>query len=85
MAQSKYSKTPCPICGRDLNRDYCGYPNCSKEKAEARSRLISAAPDLLQLALHIQAMSDDAYLAGHPEWQVIVKEAQAAIAKAEGK
>ena len=30
----------------------------------------------LGLALHIITMQDDAYLAGHPEWEEIVKEAK---------
>lgn len=33
----------------------------------------------LGLALHIVAMHDDAYLAGHPEWHELVKEARKAL------
>ena len=50
----------------------------------ANARLISTAPDGHNLAEHITAMADDAYLVGHPEWQEIVDEARALIAKVEG-
>ena len=48
------------------------------------SGLIAAAPDLLALAQHLLAMETDAHLSEHPEWEVIVDEARAAIARAEG-
>lgn len=51
----------------------------------ANARLIAAAPALLEVVKHVLAMSDDAYLTGHPEWYEIVKEAAAALAQAEGK
>ncbi len=34
---------------------------------------------LLELAAHIIAMQNDAYLTGHPEWNEIVKEAIEAV------
>ncbi len=46
--------------------------------------LDAVAPDGHKLAEHIGAMANDAYLAGHPEWQEIVDEARALIAKVEG-
>jgi len=33
----------------------------------------------LELAAHIIAMANDAYLVGHPEWLEIVKEAQSLL------
>jgi hypothetical protein len=33
----------------------------------------------LDLAFHIVAMQDDAYLSGHPEWNELVKEAKATL------
>lgn len=50
-----------------------------KDHAEPISRLIAASPQLLELAQHIVAMANDAYLAGHPEFVAIVIEARAAI------
>ena len=41
--------------------------------------------ELLAACKHVEAMAGDAYLDGHPEWEVIVDEARDAIAKAEGK
>jgi len=37
---------------------------------------------LVEALKHILVMKDDAYLVGHPEWNAIVDEAQAAIALA---
>jgi len=37
------------------------------------------------LAQHILSMADDDYLAGHPEWEEIVREARELISKAEGR
>ncbi len=51
-------------------------------RREADALLISAAPKMLDLARHVVAMADDAYLIGHPEWGAIVAEARAAIAAA---
>ena len=50
----------------------------------ANARLIAAAPDGHKLAEHIDAMANDAYLVGHPEWAEIVDEARELIAKVEG-
>ena len=36
-------------------------------------------PAALELARHVVAMADDAYLIGHPEWDAIVTEARALI------
>ena len=52
--------------------------------AKEQVSVLAAAPELLALAEHISVMADDAYLTGHPEWEEIVKEARAALAKAEG-
>lgn len=51
------------------------------DELKGNGRLIAAAPDLEKLALHIMAMADDSYLAGHPEWAEIVTEAASALAK----
>jgi len=50
----------------------------------ADARLITTALDGHKLAEHIDAMANDAYLTGHPEWREIVDEARALIAKVEG-
>lgn len=34
---------------------------------------------LREVARHVVAMADDAYLSGHPEWAEIVREARAAL------
>lgn len=54
------------------------------ETVAANARLIATAPDGHKLAEHIAAMADDAYLVGHPEWEAIVDEARALIARVEG-
>jgi hypothetical protein len=54
------------------------------EERAANARLIAAAPELYSLATHITAMSNDAYLEGHPEWNTIVDEAYEVLAKIEG-
>ncbi len=53
-------------------------------EASADARLIATAPDGHKLAEHVDAMANDAYLVGHPEWEEIVNEARALIAKVEG-
>lgn len=53
------------------------------EEELANARAISAVPELLKLAQHILAMSDDAYFMDHPEWTEIVNEAKQAINKTE--
>jgi hypothetical protein len=55
------------------------------DERKGDARLIAAAPEMYELAKHITAMFDDAYLNGHPEWEEIVKEAFTALAKAEGR
>ena len=60
----------------------CKVNTCMGSESEANAKLIAAAPELLALAEHIEAMHDDDYLTGHPEWLAIVEEARAAIAKA---
>lgn len=49
------------------------------------SPIIATAPQGLALAEHIMAMKDDAHFSDHPEWNEIVKEAEAFFAKATGK
>ena len=46
---------------------------------KANARLIAAAPAGYALALHINAMADDAHLLEHPEWAELVAEARALI------
>lgn len=41
--------------------------------------------DATLLAQHIIAMKDDAHFTGHPEWNEIVKEAEAITSKATGE
>lgn len=48
----------------------------------ADAHLIAATPALRELADHVLAMADDAYLSGHPEFAAICDEARAALAKA---
>lgn len=47
-------------------------------KASARREVPPKQQDVL---LHVLAMADDSYLAGHPEWIEIVAETRAAIEK----
>ena len=47
--------------------------------------IVSASPDLLELAKHIMAMKNDSYLDAHPEWAEICQEAEKCFSKAEGK
>ena len=60
-----------------------GQPGDSCETEGHTAHLFAASLELLALASHVVAMADDVYLVGHPEWQAIVDEARAAIAKAE--
>ncbi len=55
-----------------------------ESEGRANARLVAAAPELLDLAEHVNAMADDAYLSGHPEWQEIVREARALLDRIEG-
>ncbi len=48
------------------------------------ARQIAAVPPLLDLVDHVLALADDAYLAGHPEWDALVAEARAAHVAAGG-
>lgn len=61
-------------------------PERATEEATMRvnARLIAAAPDLVALAKHIDAMATDAYLIGHPEWVEITEEAQQALNRVKG-
>lgn len=54
------------------------------EQAEANARLIAAAPELLE-ALKVCSAELFAQCADHPRAMLFVKEARAAIAKAEGE
>jgi len=49
------------------------------ETIKANARLIAASPAGYDLALHVMAVADDAYLSGHPEWPEIVSKARALI------
>lgn len=57
----------------------------SRETRKANARLMAAAPDGYALAEHIEAMANEAYLVGHPEWEAIVSEAKAFLGKARGE
>jgi len=59
-----------------------GYKLICQVEDPAYSFLISQSPAMYRLTKHIAAMADDAYLAGHPEWVEIVKEAMSLIQKA---
>lgn len=55
---------------------------------DALMRVIRQAPLLEEckdLLLHIEAMTDDAYLTGHPEFVVIAEEAKQLLAKLDEK
>lgn len=72
-------------CNGDTVARVCVYgPQSDTPHAKLpNARLISQAPAGLALAQHIVAMADDAYLAGHPEFDAIVAEARALIAAIE--
>lgn len=57
--------------------------NGKEESATAQFivQACNAHEGLMNLATHIVAMADDAYLIGHPEWGAIVEEAQALLAQ----
>ena len=55
------------------------------DEGEANAHLIAASPVLYEALEHLNAMADDAYFQGHPEWAEIVKQVQAAISLAHGK
>jgi hypothetical protein len=61
--------------------------SCGDGSGTDNAHLIAKAPGLYQLAQHIVAMADDAYLTGHPEWLEIVSEAQKLVSTSgtEGK
>jgi hypothetical protein len=65
------------ICRSGEPADYIGTAS-----GRADARLIATAPALLELARHIVAMADDAYLDAHPEWAEIVKKARVLVAQA---
>jgi hypothetical protein len=65
------------ICRAGEPAEYIGTAS-----GRADARLIATAPALLELARHIVAMADDAYLDGHPEWAELVKKARALVAQA---
>lgn len=55
---------------------YAGPAIVEGDNPEADARLIAAAPALANLAEHIEAMTGDPYLEGHPEWNAIADEAR---------
>jgi hypothetical protein len=68
--------------GDTVARVCCYGPQSDTPYAQLpNARLIAQAPAGLALAKHIIAMADDAYLTGHPEWQALVDEARALVAK----